>query len=123
MLAQKEQDQGNSRTYEQAGIPTGQVPVRGESCVSRGYLATLEIHPERAWERYQKDLTRDKANGEDPEGQRAYWIGYCAGECYAIQHAIDLLHISILHDERPDGHAELVSQSDGGIDSHVEHSD
>ena len=123
MLAQKEQDQGNSRTNEQAGIPPGQVPVRGESCVSRGYLATLEVHLERAWERYQKDLTSDRANGEDPEGQRAYWIGYCAGECFAIQHAIDLLHISILHDERPEKNRELVPQPGGGINSYVEHID
>ena len=123
MLAQKEQDQGNSRTHEQAGIPAGQVPVRGETCVSRGYVRTLEIHLERAWQRYQQDLARDKAAGEDPEANKAYWIGYCAGECYAIQHAIDLLHISIIHDERSGDNHELVSKPDGGIDSHVEHID
>ena len=123
MLAQKEQDQGNSRTNEQAGIPNGQVPVRGESCVSRGYVSTLEIQPERAWQRYQQVRAKDKAAGEDPEANRAYWIGYCAGECYAIQHAIDLLHISILHDERSGDNHRLVSESTGGIDSHVEHID
>ena len=91
--------------------------------MSRGYLTTLEVHLEMAWKRYQDDLAKDKADGEDPEGQRAYWIGYCAGECFAIQHAIDLLHISILHDERPEKNRELVPQPDGGINSHVEHID
>jgi hypothetical protein len=91
--------------------------------VSSGYIRTLEIHLERAWQRYQQDLARDKAAGEDPEANKAYWIGYCAGECYAIQHAIDLLHISILHDERSGDNHKLVSKPTGGIDSYVEHID
>ena len=120
MLAQKEQDQRNSRTDEQAGVPAGALSFQGETCVSKGYVRTLESHLERARERYQKDLAHDKANGEDPEGERAFWIGYCAGECFALQHAIDLLHASILHDEEPIDNRNLVSPTDGGCDTSVE---
>ena len=91
--------------------------------MSRGYLTTLEVHLEMAWKRYQQDISRDKANGEDPEGNRAYWIGYCAGECFAIQHAIDLLHASILHDEEPSNYRNLVSTANGGGDTSVEQSE
>ena len=87
------------------------------------YLTTLESSRDQARRIHDQDRALDKSKGEDPEGERAYWIGYWAGHSCAMQHAIDLLHSSIIHDERPDGNAELVSQPDGGIDSHVEHSD
>ena len=120
MLAQKEQDQRNSWNDEQAGISAGLVSFQGETCVSRGYVRTLESHLEKARARYQQDLADDKGKGEDPEGERAFWIGYCAGECFALQHAIDLLHASILHDEEPRDYRNLVSRTDGGSDTSME---
>ena len=120
MLAQKEQDQRNSRSDEQAGIPAGPLSFQGETCVSKGYVRTLESHLEKARARYQEDLAGDKAKGEDPEAERAYWIGYCAGECFALQHCIDLLHASILHDEEPSDYRNLVSPTDGGSYTSVE---
>ena len=120
MLAQKEQDQRNSRIDEQAGVPAGRLSFQGETCVSKGYVRTLESHLEKARARYQEDLANDKGKGEDPEGERAFWIGYCAGECFALQHAIDLLHASILHDEEPSNYRDLVSGTDGGGDTSME---
>ena len=120
MLAQKEQDQRNSWNDEQAGIPAGAMSFQGETCVSRGYVRTLEEHLEKARARYQKDLASDKAKGEDPEGERAFWIGYCAGEFFALQHAIDLLHACILHDEEPINHRQLVSTANGRSNPSVE---
>ena len=123
MLAQKEQDQRNSRIDEQAGIPAGPLSFQGETCVSKGYVRTLESHLEKARARYQEDLASDKAKGEDPQAERAYWIGYCAGECFALQHAIDLLHASILHDEEPSDNRNLVSPTNGGSYTSVESSE
>jgi hypothetical protein len=84
------------------------------------YLTTLEGSRDQARRIHDQDRALDKSKGEDPEGERAYWIGYWAGHSCAMQHAIDLLHSSIIHDEQPIDNRNLVSPTDGGCDTSVE---
>lgn len=84
------------------------------------YLTALEDSRDQARRIHDHDRALDKSKGEDPEGERSYWIGYWAGHSCAMQHAIDLLHTSILHDEKPSDNRNLVSPTDGGSYTSVE---
>lgn len=121
MLAKKEQDQRRSGDVLGTGVRSQQVQIQADLPLM-SYLTTLEGSRDQARRIHDQDRALDKSKGEDPESERAYWIGYWAGHSCAMQHAIDLLHTSIIHDERLDENRELVSQPDGGINSHVEHS-
>lgn len=123
MLAKEEQDQGRSGDVLGVGVRSQYLQVHGRPRIDMSYLTTLEGSRDQARRIHDQDRALDKSKGEDPEGQRAYWIGYWAGHSCAMQHAIDLLHTSIIHDERLDENRELVSQPDGGINPHVEHSE